>query len=135
VEDRRDRSLGKSGSPFPALVPTPVPPKVPGPIPWIPSQSTCVHGHTSRRESGAIHLGATDVSDVMEPSPRGVSRHPHLRLVRQPVRLLVGKPAVRLVGTADGRREFTQGGSQIRQAARANGLTLSANRVERLSEE
>ena len=83
--------------------PLPDPPKVPGLIPWIRTESASevppVRGPTSHRGCGAMHPGAPKVREpVLQPGPREASRHPALRLVRQPALRLVGKPARRLVG-------------------------------------
>ena len=84
MENRQHRNPWTSSSFPPTPAPDPVPPKVPGPIPWIPMQST---------------------SEVRELHPRGESRRlhlrlvqQHLRLVQQPVRHPISKPALRLVG-------------------------------------
>ena len=87
MDDRREeRDLGTSGPGPPAPAPLPAPPKVRGPIPWIPkarpSKVPPVRGPTSHRGCGAMH----------QPSPGEPSRHPALRLVRHPALRLVGLP-------------------------------------------
>ena len=89
MDDRtEERNLGTTSGPGPAApAPDSVPPKVPGPIPWIsrdpPSKVPPFRGAPrSHRGCGAMH----------QPSPGEASRHPVLRLVRHPALRLVGLP-------------------------------------------